>query len=489
MTPAAAVRTEYNLVDQAVISAPPSQVWEALVAELSGAGRWWARKNAFTPTHLRPDVEGGLTDMTVRPNGIGKPGPVLRFTARTTGVVPEELLRMDYVSGNFSGSGTFRLRPAGAGKTALSMDFNANPEGWLKVLALVKDIGAEHSLGTLAAFRELDTLLGAVAPHDTPAVRPPGAEVTAATWHGTVETDDGARLAVVEKSPSGWQDDAAATSGTAVLVHGWGGRLQDWDAVATGLLRAGIRVLAMDLRGHGGSSPGSAPITLDQLARDLRLVLAERGVGTAVLVGQSGGGLAALLAAVAASPTEPDTGGIDAHLGGPRPRADQPLDVQGLVLLGTAVHGQEVSPAEIALMGSSVFSGLLRVPALAGRILAATMGPAENFPARQAVAKNLAATPPRVRKAYFELVRGADLRDEASQLTLPVLIMVGEEDRVVPPAVVGEGARSFLKPRIITVPGRGHTLHLEVPDVVVEAVVETFRERQKNPETGRYGSE
>lgn len=493
MNPEPIMRAEYNLIDQTVISAPPAQVWDALVAELSGAGRWWAQKNSFTPTHLRPDVDGGLTEMTVRPNGVGKPGPVLRFTAKTTHVVPQEFLRMDYVGGNFSGSGTFRLRAVAEGHTALSMDFRANPEGWLKLLARVKDVGEEHSLGAMAAFRELDRLLG-----DAPPAAGAGEVEGVTTWEGTVEADDGAQLRVVEKSPSGWDAAAgqadAAGSGTAVLVHGWGSRLDDWDAVASGLLRSGIKVVAMDLRGHGGSSRGAAPLTLQQLAADLRRVLAGRGVREAVLVGHSGGGLAALLLAVSASGLDSDlaslgTNGLDLRQPDAQALDQHHLDVQGLALLATAVHGQEVSGPELGLMGSSVFSRILRIPALAGRILPLTMGPAAPFAGRGRVAESLAATPPAVRRAYFELIRGVDLRDEASQLTLPVTILVGSEDRVVPPRVLREGARAFLSPLLIEVPGRGHALPIEAPDVVVGAVVEIFRERQANKPAGRYGSE
>lgn len=469
-------RAEYNLVDQAVIPAPPAQVWDALVAELSGAGLWWAEKNTFAPTRLRPDVEGGLTEMTVRPNGKGKPGPVLRFTSKTTGVVPQEFLRMDYVGGNFSGSGTFRLRAIEGGHTALSMDFRANPEGWLKLLARVKDVGVEHSLGAMAAFRELDRLLGG-------SPEPAGDVEGVTTWEGSVEADDGAQLRVVEMSPSGWVAAAgqagAGGSGTAVLVHGWGSRLDHWDAVATGLLRSGIKVVALDLRGHGGSPRGAAALTLEQLASDLRRVLAVRGVHDAVLVGHSGGGLAALLLAVGASGLDPDQHRPDQHR----------LDVQGLALLATAVHGQEVSGPELALMGSSLFSRVLRIPALAGRILPLTMGPAVPFAGRGRVAESLAATPPAVRRAYFELIKGVDLRDEASQLTLPVTVLVGSEDRVVPPQVLREGARAFLNPLLIEVPGRGHALPIEAPDVIVGAVVEIFCKRQANQPADRYGSE
>lgn len=466
---------EYNLIDQAVISAPPAQVWNALVAELNGAGCWWAQKNSFTPMHLRPDMGGGLTEITVRPNGVGKPGPVLRFTAKTTQVIPEELLHMDYVSGNFSGSGTFRLRAVPEGRTVLSMDFRANPEGWLKLLARIKDVGAEHSLGTMAAFRELDRRLGPAGPAagvDPAVLFGAGEEII---WEGTVEATDGTQLRVVERSAAGWNTTVgqanAADSPTAVLIHGWGGRLEDWEAVASSLLRSGVRVIALDLRGHGGSALGTARLTLDLLAEDLRLVLASRKVRDAVLVGQSGGGLLAL------SPA-----GLDPDLPalGKNTMDQHHLNVHGLILLGTAVHGQQVSRPELGLMGSRLFSRVLRIPALAGRILALTMGPATPFAGRSQVAESLAATPPAVRRAYFELIRGVDLRDAASQLTLPVTVLVGSEDRVVPPALLREAAKSFLNPLVIEVPGRGHALPIEAPDVVVDAILQIFRNRQEN---------
>ncbi|MEU8901369.1 alpha/beta hydrolase [Nocardia sp. NPDC048505] len=78
-----------------------------------------------------------------------------------------------------------------------------------------------------------------------------------------------------------------------VLLHGAGRSLADWDAVGSQLLRAGHRVLAVDLPGHG-RSPGIAPWTVRTVVRQLAAAMDALGVGEPVVVGHSLGGLVAV---------------------------------------------------------------------------------------------------------------------------------------------------------------------------------------------------
>lgn len=80
-----------------------------------------------------------------------------------------------------------------------------------------------------------------------------------------------------------------------VLVHGFTGSRDDWKEVLPQLAKHG-RTLALDQRGHGGSSnPGDpAGYTLDQLARDLAGFLDAVGVPRCDLLGHSMGGAVAL---------------------------------------------------------------------------------------------------------------------------------------------------------------------------------------------------
>jgi pimeloyl-ACP methyl ester carboxylesterase len=79
-----------------------------------------------------------------------------------------------------------------------------------------------------------------------------------------------------------------------LLIHGAGRDRSDWDAVAADL-RSDHRVLAMDLRGHGRSSPTSEPWSFDRAAGDVATVRDALGLAEHELVvaGHSLGGMVA----------------------------------------------------------------------------------------------------------------------------------------------------------------------------------------------------
>ncbi|QSB16773.1 SRPBCC family protein [Natronosporangium hydrolyticum] len=146
----------YDLVDEARIPAPPNVVWESLIAELRGAGRWWVPHNTFRAGPVGPEQIGGETEVTVHPKGVDKGGPKLRFTARTKAVEPGRRLSADYISGAFRGRCEFLLHPIdGTGHTLIGMRFEADPQGMLKLLSKLTDIGAQHSAATQHAFASL----------------------------------------------------------------------------------------------------------------------------------------------------------------------------------------------------------------------------------------------------------------------------------------------------------------------------------------------
>ncbi len=64
-----------------------------------------------------------------------------------------------------------------------------------------------------------------------------------------------------------------------------------WAEQVPDLLAGGFRVLRLDMRGHGGSDPVSGPYTMEQLARDVVLVLDALGFAKVHYIGLSIGGM------------------------------------------------------------------------------------------------------------------------------------------------------------------------------------------------------
>ncbi len=90
----------------------------------------------------------------------------------------------------------------------------------------------------------------------------------------------------------------AETSGeeldpSVLLIHGLGRTRAAWDEVAAGLVGAGRRVVALDLRGHGDSEwPADGRYDFDAQVEDLRAVLAQLGTRPVVVAAGIGGWIA-----------------------------------------------------------------------------------------------------------------------------------------------------------------------------------------------------
>jgi 3-oxoadipate enol-lactonase len=92
--------------------------------------------------------------------------------------------------------------------------------------------------------------------------------------------------------------DSGGDGPPVLLVHGWMFPSDlNWAQTYGPLQRAGYRVLAMDLRGHGRGLRSSAPFRLADCADDAAGVLAALGVAPALVVGYSMGGPVAQLLA------------------------------------------------------------------------------------------------------------------------------------------------------------------------------------------------
>lgn len=95
----------------------------------------------------------------------------------------------------------------------------------------------------------------------------------------TVDLPDGAALRVLENG----------TGPALLLISGLGGTANFWNPCIPAF-STHYRTLRLDQRGIAKSSRGSAPCTIDQLAKDCLSVLDQLNVQQAILVGHSTGG-------------------------------------------------------------------------------------------------------------------------------------------------------------------------------------------------------
>ena len=85
--------------------------------------------------------------------------------------------------------------------------------------------------------------------------------------------------------------DTGGVGPAVLLLHGWTASADlNWFGVYDRLAADGLRVLAVDHRGHGRGIRSDEPLTLEACADDAAAVLDVLGVGPAVVVGYSMGG-------------------------------------------------------------------------------------------------------------------------------------------------------------------------------------------------------
>jgi pimeloyl-ACP methyl ester carboxylesterase len=258
---------------------------------------------------------------------------------------------------------------------------------------------------------------------------------------------------------------AEAGSGPVLLlIHGIGGTCESWQ-VAIDLLARHHTVIAPDLPGHGASAPGAGDYSLGAFAAGLRDLLVALGHDRATLVGHSlGGGIAMQFA------------------------YQFPEVIERLVLVSSGGLGSEVSP-------------VLRAGALPGAnlFIAATAAPARA--AGSAVARGLAAVGLQPKADVAEVARGyaslADPDHRAAFLAtlrsvvgtggqrvhagdrlyltegVPVLIVWGARDPIIPVQHGEEACRAIPGSRLEIFDGAGHLPQVEEPGRFV-AVLERF---------------
>ena len=272
------------------------------------------------------------------------------------------------------------------------------------------------------------------------------------------------RTAILHGRSVAWTESGEGP--VLLLIHGMGGSSDNWREVIEPLARH-RRVVAPDLPGHGDSQAGSGDYSVGALAAGLRDLLLLLGHERITPVGHSlGGGIAMQFAYLFPELTE------------------------RLILVSSGGLGPEVS-------------SLLRAAALpgAGPFIAATSRVARRLPPfpsrlgrsidlREVVAGYASLADRERRAAFLSTVRAViGLRGQRFgagerlylAAALPVLILWGGRDRLVPVQHAAQAHRAIPGSLLEVFEEAGHLPQLEVPRRFVERVDQFLAETEAAP--------
>jgi pimeloyl-ACP methyl ester carboxylesterase len=249
-----------------------------------------------------------------------------------------------------------------------------------------------------------------------------------------------------------------------LLIHGMAGALDTWRSVI-GPLSDHATVLAVDLPGHGSSSPGGGDYSLGSLAAFLRDVLMALGHDRVTLVGHSlGGGIAMQFS------------------------YQFPEMTERLVLVSSGGLGLEVNPAlrAASLPGADLFLSLTagatkRASGLVGNVLRA--GRVAANPSLEELVRSYSSLADADRRAAFlatvrsvvglggQTVGAGDRLHLASET--PVLLIWGADDPIIPVEHARAAHELLPHAQLAVFDGLRHFPHVEAPGRFV-AVLQDF---------------
>ena len=254
-----------------------------------------------------------------------------------------------------------------------------------------------------------------------------------------------------------------------VLSHGWTENLSFWTYQIQALSELGLRVVAYDHRGHGESeAPDDEDYSIERFGEDLETVL-EHCVSAdehAVVAGHSLGAMAIAAWArdhdvqrrvSAAALMNTGVGDLVAEqVLFPLPKVLQALNRT------LAVHGFLGSRAPLPRFSTPLSAAALRYIAF---------GPAAT-PAQVAFFERmLIANPPDVRATVGMAMSELELYDALPRLTVPTVVIAGENDRLTPPSHARRIAEELPQlMRLIVLPETGHMAPLERHQEIVDVL-------------------
>lgn len=236
-----------------------------------------------------------------------------------------------------------------------------------------------------------------------------------------------------------------------VLIHGFPLARDIWDYQAQELARNAL-VIRPDLRGMGRSSVPEGPYLMETLAGDIAAILDAIGVERASIAGHSLGGYVGMAFCRMYSERVARLALICSRLQGDTPQA-----AQGREELADRAEREGIGVVIDAylprLFAPSTFAAAPAVIARAREI------------ARRNDARGAAAM-------LRGMAQRVDATDIAEELSMPVRIIAGSQDQVVPAVESDSMAAAFPNARLHRLEGSGHVPMMEEPGALTRLLID-----------------
>jgi len=236
------------------------------------------------------------------------------------------------------------------------------------------------------------------------------------------------------------------------LSHSLATDLSMWDLQAA-VLKPGYRVLRYDTRGHGGTDAPEGPYTLEQLADDAKALLQALGIAKTHFMGISMGGMIGQILAL-----------------------KDPGMLRSLVLCDTSSRiPEEALPIWEERIGLAQEKGMdaLVEPTMERWFTASFRG--EPISMLEKIRGMIRATPLKGYVGCSRAIMKLNLTERLSEIALPTLIIVGEEDQGTPVAASQAIHKQIKGSELLILKSAAHLSNIEQQKAFDTAVLDFLR--------------
>ena len=259
-----------------------------------------------------------------------------------------------------------------------------------------------------------------------------------------------------------YSDDGNDLAHTIIFIHGFPFNKSMWH-FQVAALQDNYRVITYDVRGHGKTDMGTEDFTIDLFTKDLIALIDELELKQVTLCGLSMGGYIAL-----------DT--MEKH----------PERINALILSDTQCAAETPEAYEKKMQAIENIK-VNRLAQFADESIKNLFAP-ESYKTKQAEVANVLemimdTNTEALCKTLEALANRRSTCEKLHDIKVPVLVLVGTEDRVTPPAASRLMNAKIDSSKMITIFHAGHVANMDNPEIYNEAFInfmQQFDEKSLN---------